>query len=64
MTAGLLQSTKTKHKLFKKKINKQTQENIIAYKRYNIEYNKIKRKIKKIYYETKLNTCKHDMKSA
>ena len=62
MTAGLLQSTIQKSKLLKLKLNKPTEENLNNYKKYNREYNKLKRLVKSTYYTEKIEEHKHDMK--
>ena len=63
VTKGLIQSTKTKSKLYHKKLTKPTPENIQKYKDYNNQYNYIKRALKKQYYETKLLETKDNLKA-
>jgi len=61
-TNGLLTSSRTKAKLFAKKVHKPTNENIQKYKNFNNTYNALKRKMKTIYYRTALEENKHDSK--
>lgn len=61
-TQGLLNSSKTKNKLFKKKIQKPTETNINKYKTYCNIYNKTCRQSKKKYYSELFDQCKNDMK--
>ena len=57
LTQGLIKSSRVREKLFNKKLKAKTENNVNNYKLYNITYNKIKRKVKAIYYKEKfLNT--------
>ena len=62
MTAGLLNSSRHKHKLFMKKLRKPTEENTINYKTYMKTFNKLKRKAKTNYYRTSFEENKHNTK--
>ena len=62
VTKGLLISSQHKFKLFKNKINKPTTDNIEHYKTYLNIFNRVKRDLKKIYYETILDEYRYDMK--
>ena len=61
ITHGLEKSAKTKQKLYKNKLRNPTQSNIERYKAYNRIYNKVKR-LKKKYYEDKINDNKSNIK--
>ena len=61
-STGLLVSSKKKAKLFSKKMSKPTKLNISAYKEYNTIYNKLKRKMKILYYKTVLDENRSDIK--
>ena len=61
-TIGLLNSSRQKAKLFTRKMNKPTNENIAKYKNYNAIYNQLKRKMKSLYYKTALEEHKNDSK--
>ena len=63
MTLGLLTSSRTKHRLFTKKLNKPSEANITVYKDYNRLYNKLKRKAKKDYYYGKLLEQSNNIKN-
>ena len=62
LTSGLLTSSCTKAKLFAKKLNKPTFENIEKYKSVNNTFNTLKRKMKASYYRQILEEHKHDSK--
>jgi hypothetical protein len=49
-TTGLLTSSRTKAKLFTKKLKKPTDENIQKYKKNNNTFNTLQRKMKTLYY--------------
>ena len=57
-----LTSSCTKAKLFAKKLNKPTFENIEKYKSVNNTFNTLKRKMKASYYRQILEEHKHDSK--
>ena len=61
-TIGLLTSSRTKAKLFTKKLRKPTEENIQKYKHFNNTFNTLKRKMKTLYYRQILEDNKHDIK--
>ena len=61
-SAGLLQSSVRKNKLFKKKLNNPTPVNVESYKSYNLLYTKLCRQAKKEYYDAALKTFKNDSK--
>ena len=61
-TAGLLTSSRTKAKLFTKKLKKPTNENIQKYRNFNNTVNTLKRKTKALYYKQILEDNKHDIK--
>jgi hypothetical protein len=62
VSTGLLTSSKHKAKLFQKKLNKPTEENITSYKNYLNLYNKIKRELKRNYFCHLINLNKNNMK--
>ena len=62
ITSGLLTSCRTKVKLPKKKLNKPTELNLIAYKNFLHHYNKLKRIMKQNYYQSMLEINKSNMK--
>ncbi len=62
VSAGLLASSRHKAKLFKKKLNKPTDENIKCYKNYLNLFNKSKRELKRNYYSHLLELNKNNMK--
>ena len=62
MTAGLIQSSVNKIKLYRTKLNSPTPENINRYKNYLSLYNKLKRTMKAQYYTDILSENKSDMK--
>jgi len=61
-TSGILTWSRTKSKLFAKKLSKPTCENIQKYKSFNNSFNTIKRKMKALYYRKILEDNKHDSK--
>jgi len=61
-TSGLLESSKTKAKLFSKKLSKPSEYNINKYKEFNILYKRIQRRTKATYYENILQENKHNIK--
>lgn len=63
MTPGLLISSRTKHKLFTKKIKKPTDANIKKCKDYNKLFNQIKRKAKKNFYYEKITAQTNNIKN-
>ena len=64
MTKGLLKSTLTKEKLYKKTINKdKTHLSYETYTKYRNKYNSLKRIIKAKYYTDALESSKYDMKN-
>ena len=63
MTPGLLVSSKMKQKLFKKKLNSPTIQNLTTFKNYNNTYNMCKRKAQQLYYDNLFTECKNDLKS-
>ena len=62
MTSGLLTSSRTKARLFTKKINKPTPQNIDIYKTYNNTFSRLKRLAKIKYYNTILEDNKFNIK--
>ena len=62
MTAGLLNYSRHKSKLFLKKLKKPTKKNILEYKIYLKLFNKIKRKARIFYYKTVLDQNRHNTK--
>jgi len=62
VSTGLLTSSRHKAKLFQKKLNKPTEENITSYKNYLNLYNKIKRELKRNYFCHLINLNKNNMK--
>ncbi len=62
MTSGLLISSQTKSKLFKKKLTKPTQINIANYIMFRDKYNKTKKQMKHNYYHNILEANIHNMK--
>ena len=61
-TSGLRQSSKTKAKLFSKKLSSPSKYNIQNYREYNILYKKLQRRTKATYYENLLEINKHNIK--
>ena len=64
ITPGILISRKTKQKLLALKIRKPTLENINKYKMFLSIYNKILRRAKHLYYDTKFKEYSNDMKKS
>ena len=64
ITKGFKISSRTKLKLFNKKLSKPTDNNISKYKAFNVIYNKVKRQLKQEYYKRKISETKHDMKAS
>ena len=62
MTTGLLTSSINKNKLHMAKISRPTTLNMEKYKTYNSVYNRIKRQIKKIYYDNLFFENKRNVK--
>jgi len=62
ITSGILASSKTKTKLFLKKLSNPTPNNIAKYKEFNVLFNKVKRKCKSEYYNNKIIEYKTDTK--
>ena len=62
MTQGLLISIRNKKKLFNKKLNKPSDQTTTKYKIYNSLLNKIKRKMKQMYYQKVLEENKLNIK--
>ena len=62
VTSGFIASTINKHKLYKKKMNNPTENNMNQYKTYLETYNIVKRQLKSAYYKTVLEQNKNDMK--
>jgi hypothetical protein len=63
MTTGLLVSSNMKDRLLKLKLKKPNISNITTYRKYCSVFNKTKRKAKQLYYISKLNEYKEDMKN-
>jgi hypothetical protein len=61
-SAGLLVSSRKRRKLFSKKLNKPTESNILAFKKYNNLFNKLKRAMKITYFETAIEENKFNIK--
>ena len=61
-TKGLVIASIHKHKLFRKKNNKPTDNNIDKYKIYNQIYNKVRKLAKSFYFRDKFEEYKHDMR--
>ena len=59
---GILQSAKTKTKLYRKKLNNPSVANIHNYKQYCITFRKIRRQAKLKYYHETFEMHKHDCK--
>ena len=64
VTSGFLTSSRNKAKLFKKKFNKPTEQNINSYKSYNCIFNKLKRSLKTNYFRQALDDSKYDIKKS
>ena len=64
ITSGFQTSSKNKSKLLQKKLSNPTLQNCERYSKYNICYNKVRRALKKQYYQHTLDKCKHDMKAS
>lgn len=62
ITTGLMTSSRTKAKLFTKKLNKPSDHNINLYKNYNNTFNKLKRTMKINYFKSALDSSKLNMK--
>ena len=62
ITAGLLESSRNKAKLFTKKLKIPTEHNINKFKDYNKLFNKIKRKMKINYHSSTIKENKHNIK--
>ena len=62
MSKGLFISSKTKNKLFSKKIKVPSEVNINNFKQFNILFNKCKKAAKKSYYSTQFNIYKDNIK--
>ena len=63
MTPGLLISSKTKQKLFNKKLNSPTQVNVSKFKYYNNIYNMCRHRSQQLYYSKRFTDCKDDLKT-
>ena len=64
MSPGLLTSARTKTRLFNRKLNKPTEQNINQYKTYNNIYNKLRRSMKKQHYATIIEENKFNIKKS
>ena len=64
MTTGLLTSSRYKHKLYIKKLNRPTEHNTNKYKNYVKIFNQVKRFAKKNFYGDMLNKHKNNMKES
>ena len=62
MTPGLFTSHKRKEKLFAKKKRCPSDHNILAFKKYNTMYNKVRRAAKKIHFEKLFSKFSHKIK--
>ncbi len=62
VSEGLLTSMRNKTKLFRKKLKQPSEHNIIKYKTFINQYNKLKRIMKTNYYRNMIEMNKHDMK--
>jgi len=62
MTTGLINSSKKRNKLFAKKSQTPSENNICHYKNYVTLFNKLKRKVKISYYRTAIEDNRHNMK--
>ena len=62
MSTGLLTSSRTKSKLYKKKLSKPTPQNVQIYKQYLNIYNRTRRALKINYYSHILEQSKNNMK--
>ena len=62
MTTGLINSSKKRNKLFAKKSQTPSENNICHYKNYVTLFNKLKRKAKISYYRTAIEDNRHNMK--
>ena len=63
MTPGLLISSKSKEKLFNKKLNSPTKFNISKFNDYNNIYNKCRHSSQQIYYNKRITDCRKDLKT-
>ncbi len=63
VTPGLLASSRSKAKLFHKKLKNPTDNNITRYKTFVNMFNKLKRIIKTNYYKDMITINRHDMKA-
>ena len=62
MTTGLLKSSQTKIRLYRKQHKNVNDTNIRNYKLFNNIYNKLRRLAKQLYYRDRIEDAKHDMK--
>ena len=62
VTNGILTSSLTKSKLLKKKLKKPTEQNINAFKKYCIIFDKVKKMAKESYFNLKLELNKNNLK--
>ena len=62
MSSGLLVSSKTKNKLYCKKLNNPSNVNINNFQTYNVLFNKCKRNAKKSYYSNQFEIRKENVK--
>jgi len=61
-TPGLRESSKTKAKLFQKKLSTPSKHNITKYKEFNIMHKKLQRRLKATYFENVLEENKFNIK--
>ena len=62
VTNGILTSSLTKSKLLKKKLKKPTEQNINAFKKYCIIFDKVKKMAKESYFNLELELNKNNLK--
>ena len=62
VTNGFLISSIHKQKLYVKKLNNPTNDNILRYKTYLRIYNKVRRQLKRVYYDNLITKYQHDSK--
>ena len=62
MTQGLLISRKHKEKLFTKKLNNPSPNNVTNFKKFNVLYNKLLRLAKKVHYDNKFTEFSKNMR--
>ena len=62
VTNGILTSSLAKSKLLKKKLKKPTEQNINAFKKYCIIFDKVKKMAKESYYNLELELYKNNLK--